>query len=350
MDLSKIFIKNAKPTKVGGQAVLEGLMMRGSRAISLAVRCPDGSISLSVEPVNPPGKLRKVPVLRGILSFADSIATGMRMLMQSADMLEEGGGSTEEQDKLFVWLESKLGKEKAEKIGMYISVLIALIFTIGVFIVLPTLIVSLLRKTGIDSALLLNLVEGLIRIVMFALYITLVSRIPDIKRTFMYHGAEHKTIHCYENELELNVANVQSFYTLHPRCGTSFLMFVMVISLLLFSLLGWPSVAARVISRLILIPLIAGLSYELLQFTGRHDNAFVRTLSMPGIMLQKLTTAEPTDEMVELAIIALKAVLPSHEDPDLPVEYSVGMLTPDGEYTEDPEKTEAYRKKRTEGG
>ncbi|NMA93656.1 MAG: DUF1385 domain-containing protein, partial [Clostridiales bacterium] len=202
----------------------------------------------------------------------------------------------------------------------------------------------------IDSALLLNLVEGLIRIVMFALYITLVSRIPDIKRTFMYHGAEHKTIHCYENELELNVANVQSFYTLHPRCGTSFLMFVMVISLLLFSLLGWPSVAARVISRLILIPLIAGLSYELLQFTGRHDNAFVRTLSMPGIMLQKLTTAEPTDEMVELAIIALKAVLPSHEDPDLPVEYSVGMLTPDGEYTEDPEKTEAYRKKRTEGG
>ncbi len=322
-------------------------MMRGVRAISLAVRCPDGSISLSLEPVTPPGKLRRIPVLRGILNFADSIATGMRMLMQSADMLEESGASSGEQDKLTLWLETKLGKEKAEKIEMYGSVVVAVIFTVGVFIVLPTLAVNLLRKAGVGGAFLLNLAEGLIRIVMFVLYVSIISKIPDIKRTFMYHGAEHKTIHCYENNLELNIANVQSFYTLHPRCGTSFLMFVMVISLLIFSLLGWPSVAARVISRLILIPLIAGLSYELLQFTARHDNTFVRALSMPGILLQKLTTAEPTDEMVELAIVALEAVLPSHEDPSRPVRYSVGELIPGGEYIEDPEKTEAYRRKRT---
>jgi uncharacterized protein YqhQ len=172
---------------------------------------------------------------------------------------------------------------------------------------------------------------------------------PEIHRVFQYHGAEHKTIHCFENGLELTPENAQSFYTLHPRCGTSFMMFVMVIALLVFSLLGWPNLMLRIISRLALLPLIAGLSFEVLQFTGRHNNACVKALSMPGIMLQKLTTAEPTLRQLEVAIAAMKAVLPSQEDPELPVEYWVGTITPEGEFIKSEEETLAYieRKKKS---
>ena len=243
-------------------------------------------------------------------------------------------------------MNEKFGKEKANTIMMYVSVLLSILLTVGVFIILPTGVMSLLKKAGIDSPVLLNLIEGVLRICMFVVYVSLISKMPDIRRTFMYHGAEHKTIHCYENGLELTPANAQTFYTLHPRCGTSFLMFVMVISLLVFSLLGWPNLAARVISRLLLIPVIAGLSYELLQFTGRHDGKCVRILSMPGILLQKLTTKEPTDDMLEVAILAVKAVLPSHEDPSIPVEYWVGRVKPSGEYVKDEEETAKYKADR----
>ena len=314
MDFNKIFMKNATPTKVGGQAVLEGLMMRGSRALAIAVRRPDGDVHLAVEPLKAPGSWKKWPVVRGVVSFVSSLVTGTRILMYSADVLENcadaEGNSYYEDDKLTLWMNEKFGKEKSNSIMMYVSVLLSILLTVGVFIVLPTWIMNLLKGAGIESPFVLNLIE-------------LISKMPDIRRTFMYHGAEHKTIHCYENGLELTPANAQQFYTLHPRCGTSFLMFVMVISLLVFSLLGWPNLAARIVSRLLLIPVIAGLSYELLQFTGRHDGKCVRALSMPGILLQKLTTKEPTDDMLEVAILAVKAVLPSHEDPNVPVEYWV---------------------------
>ena len=350
MDFNKIFMKNATPTKVGGQAVLEGLMMRGSRALAIAVRRPDGDVHLAVEPLKATGSWKKWPVVRGVVSFVSSLVTGTRILMYSADVLENcadaEGNSYYEDDKLTLWMNEKFGKEKANSIMMYVSVLLSILLTVGVFIVLPTWIMNLLKGAGIESPFVLNLIEGVMRICMFVVYVSLISKMPDIRRTFMYHGAEHKTIHCYENGLELTPANAQQFYTLHPRCGTSFLMFVMVISLLVFSLLGWPNLAARIISRLLLIPVIAGLSYELLQFTGRHDGKCVRALSMPGILLQKLTTKEPTDDMLEVAILAVKAVLPSHEDPNVPVDYWVGRVTPAGEYIQDEEATAKYKADR----
>ncbi len=352
MDLNRIFMKNASPTKVGGQAILEGLMMRGSRAIAIAIRRPDGDIHLAVEPVTGDQKWKKWPIIRGVISFISSLVTGTGVLMYSADVLEklgaEGVGDTsEEPDKFELWLEKKFGKDKAFDAMMYISVVLSLLFVVGFFILLPTLVVNLFKKAGVESVVLLNLIEGVLRIAMFITYITLVRKMPDIRRTFEYHGAEHKTIHCYENGLELTPENAQSFYTLHPRCGTSFMMFVMVISLLIFSFLGWPNLAVRLLSRLLLIPVIAGLSYELLQFTGRHNNACVKALSMPGIMLQKLTTAEPSLEQLEVAIAAMNAVLPSHLDASVPVDYWVGTLKKGEGLVKDEAATEEYRAKKT---
>lgn len=201
----------------------------------------------------------------------------------------------------------------------------------------------------------LNLFEGAVRILMFVIYVKAISGMADIKKVFQYHGAEHKTIHCYENKLELTPENAQTFYTLHPRCGTSFLMFVMVISLLVFSLLGWPGLAARILSRLILIPFIAGISYELLQFTGRHDGKLVKFLSMPGIALQKLTTKEPTLEQLEVAIVAMKAVMSAEEkSEDSPYaeikdgRYWVGTVDTEGVLHKDEEATATYRNRKKE--
>ena len=376
MDLSRIFMKNASPTKVGGQAILEGLMMRGSRSIAIAIREPGGDIHLSVEPLKPSGGWKRIPVIRGVVSFVSSLVTGTSVLLYGAEVLEKlegqaGSGSaagaedkvpgdaagaegnasaapasSAEKDALTLWLEKHFSEDTAFKLEMYISVVLAILLTVVLFILAPTFVMSLIAKAGLKSVLALNLIEGLMRIAMFVCYIALVSRMPDIRRVFQYHGAEHKTIHCYENGLELTPENAQSFYTLHPRCGTSFMMFVMVISLLVFSLFGWPGLAARVISRLLMIPVIAGLSYELLQWTGRHDNPLVRALSLPGIMLQRLTTAEPDLKQLEVAIAAMNAVLPAHEDPSLPVDYWVGHLTKDGP-VKDEEETEEFRKKRS---
>ncbi len=348
-------MKNASPTKVGGQAILEGLMMQGSRALAIAMREPCGDIHLTVEPLPAPAKWKKWPVIRGVMSFVSSLTRGTRILLYSAEILEkldkeqgeDAREAEEEKDKLTLFLEKRLGEKGAENAMLYASVAVSIIMTVGLFIILPTLLMSLLKKAGLENVVLLNLCEGLLRICMFVIYVLAISRMKEIHRVFQYHGAEHKTIHCYENGLELTPENAQSFYTLHPRCGTSFMMFVMVISLLVFSLLGWPGVAQRIVSRLLLIPVVAGLSYELLQWTGRHNSALVRALSLPGIMLQKLTTAEPDLEQLEVAIAAMKAVLPSHEDADIPVEYWVGTLKKDGTLVKNEEETAGYIKERT---
>ena len=317
MDLKKIFIKDACPTKVGGQAVLEGIMMKGEHKTAVVVRLPDDSMHIKTEKLPDRGAWSKVPILRGVYIFGSALVQGTRTLMYSAEVIEgyEGEGAEEyEKDKLTLWLEARFGEKGAWNFMLWFSVALALVFTIGIFIIGPTWVVNFFGRF-VSSEVGLNLIEGLFRILLFVLYVVLISKMQDIRRVFQFHGAEHKCIHCFENNLELTPENCKQFYTLHPRCGTSFLMFVMVISLILFSLLGWPDLLLRITSRLLLIPVIAGLSYELLKWAGRSDNWVVKVLSLPGLYLQKLTTKEPDEKQLEVAIAAMKAALSGAEEP-----------------------------------
>lgn len=315
MDLSKIFLKDACPTTIGGQAVMEGVMMRGTDRMATSIRLPDGRIHIKTQALPAQSGAMKIPVVRGVFAFFASLVVGMKTLMYSADVLEYYMGEEEEEKGAFTkWLEKHFGERAAWNIAIYAAVIFAILFSVGIFILLPTVVVNLLAKK-VTSKILLNLCEGLLRLGIFIGYIALVGRMKDIRTTFEYHGAEHKSIHCFENGLELTPENAQTFYTLHPRCGTSFLMFVMIISLILFSLLGWPNIWVRLLSRILLIPVVAGLSYELLKWAGRSDNAVVKVLSMPGLLLQKLTTREPSNEQLEIAIASMKAVLVDKDAP-----------------------------------
>ena len=322
MDLSKIFLKDACPTSIGGQAVMGGVMMRGTDRMAIAMRVPDGRIHIKTQPIKPIGSWAKIPIVRGVVSFFSSMVIGMKTLIYSADVLEaytmdeEGEEAAEEvkPGKLESWLVKHFGEKAVWNLMIYVSVLIAIAVSVLAFVLFPTVVVNLLGKAT-KNHILLNLAEGLLRILMFIGYILLISKMEDIRVTFQYHGSEHKTIHCFENGLELTPENAQSFYTLHPRCGTSFLMFVMVISLILFSMLGWPNLLMRILSRIVLIPVVAGLSYEVLKWAGRSDGTLVKMMSMPGILLQKLTTKEPTNEQLEVAIASMKAVLVPKETP-----------------------------------
>lgn len=241
MDLKKIFLKDACPTKTGGQAVMEGIMMKGEHRSAVVVRLPDHSLHLKTEQVDANSRWSKTPIIRGIAVFGSSLVQGVKTLMYSADVLEAYEGEGEmETDRFTLWLEARFGKKGAWNIMIYMSVILALAFTVGVFIIAPTAAVSWL-KIFTTNEVILNLSEGILRILLFVLYVLAISRMKEIHRVFQYHGAEHKSIHCLEKGEELTVENCQKYYTLHPRCGTSFLMFVMVISLVLFSLLGWPS-------------------------------------------------------------------------------------------------------------
>lgn len=314
MDQKKIFLKNACPTSIGGQAIMEGIMMRGPEKTAIAVRIDDGRIFMKTQETPQTSKWGKVPLIRGVVNFVASLVYGTKVLMYSADVLEKFYPEDYEKDKFDVWVENKLGKEKAWKLLMMLSVVLAIILSVGIFMILPTVVTGLAAKVT-ESIIVLNLVEGVVRIAIFAGYILLISGMQDIKTVFQYHGAEHKTIHCFENGLELTPENAQSFYTLHPRCGTSFMMFVMVIAVLVHAFMGWPNIWLRIGSRLLVLPLIAGISYELLKWAGRSDNIIVRILSLPGIYLQKLTTKEPEFKHLEVAIAAMKAVLPGNDTP-----------------------------------
>ena len=307
MDLKRIFLKDACPTSIGGQAIMEGIMMRGPKKTAIAIRLPDGSIHMKTQPSPKAGKWGKIPLLRGAISFFVSLVQGTKVLMYSADILEEYYPEDYEKDKFDVWVEKHLGKEKAWSILLFLSVAIALVASVGIFMLLPTAIVGWC-KVFTDSVILLNIIEGVVRILIFVGYVWLISKMNDIKTVFRYHGAEHKTIHCFENGLELTPANCRQFPTLHPRCGTSFLMFVFIIAFALHFLLGWPSLWLRILSRLLLLPVIAGLSYELLKWAGRSDNIVVKILSLPGLYLQKITTKQPDDSQLEVAIAAVHAV------------------------------------------
>lgn len=287
---------NKKPN-VGGQAVIEGVMMRGKTHVAVAVRQPDGEISVDVRPVNSISDrypILKKPFLRGVVSLVESLVMGMKALAYSAQV------SGDEDEKLD-------SKEMALTIAVSAGLAILL------FIVIPTW--SMRFLTGItQDHMALNLAEGVLRMVIFLAYIAAISSMNDIQRVFQYHGAEHKTIYTYEAGLPLKVENVRPFSTLHPRCGTNFLMIVMLISMFIFTFLGWPSLWERIASRIILMPVIAGVSYELIRYAGAHtDNPLVRIAITPGLLLQKLTTRQPDDSQIEVAIASLKAVVPPED-------------------------------------
>ena len=317
-------------TMIGGQALIEGLMMRGPQKDAIVVRGKDGlTVEVSDRKVRPKKSPLNWPVIRGAVVFFDSQLCGVKALMRSADLSPEEG--QEEPSKFDKWLEEKLGNKKFQQLVVGIAVAMGLGLSILLFFLLPMVIGSFF-DTLVKSNLVLNLIEGVIRIVIFAGYMLLMSRMNEMKRVFAYHGAEHKTIRCYEAGLPLTVENVRQQTRLHPRCGTSFLLVVMIISILLFSVASSllltviPPLAAihgsflyRVIMiafKLLLLPLVVSFSYEVNRWVGRHDNAFTRAISAPGMWFQNFTTNEPDDSMIEVGITSLEAVLPANEGDD----------------------------------
>ena len=293
-----------RSSNIGGQAVLEGIMMRNGGKYSVAVRKPDGEIESEVwdyHSVIPWKVLLKIPFIRGIFNFVDSLVLGMKTLMYSASFFEE-----EEEGELLTKEEAQK-REKKEKIIMNITVVISLLAAAALFMILPYVLSGLLKRVT-SSRVAVTVFEGVIRVAIFLIYIFLISRTKDIKRTFMYHGAEHKCINCIEHGLELNVENVRKSSKEHKRCGTSFLMFVVIISVILFLFIRVDSHALRLVLRLALVPVIAGVSYELLRAAGRSDNPVINLISKPGLWMQGLTTKEPDDTMIEVAIAAVEAV------------------------------------------
>ena len=317
-------------TMIGGQALIEGIMMRGPKKDAIVIRGKDGlTVELSDRKIFPEGSFKTWPFFRGVFNFFDAQVTGVKALMRSADLAPEE--MQEEPTKFDLWLEKKLGNEKFQQVVIGIAVAMGLGLSIVLFFLLPMIIGGFFDR-WLTSTVAVNLVEGLIRMIIFMAYMLLVSRMSEMKRVFAYHGAEHKTIRCYEAGLPLTVENVRKMTRLHPRCGTSFLLIVMVISILVFSVASSgllalvPALEAirgsflyrliMIIFKLLLLPIVVGITYEINRLCGRHDNAFTRALSAPGMWMQNFTTNEPDDSMMEVAIRAVEAVLPEEEGTD----------------------------------
>ena len=303
-------------TLIGGQALIEGIMMQGPDKRAIVVRGPEGLVT-KVEPLKKRTGILKWPLIRGVVSFGSSMVSGVKALMYSAEFFPEEEDA--QPSKFDQWLEKKLGSEKMEKAVISFSVFLGALFSIALFILLPTLLSGLFDH-WIHNAVIRSLIEGLIRIAIFMGYMILVSRMKDMRRVFSYHGAEHKTIRCYEARLPLTVENVRPQTRLHPRCGTSFLFVVVAISILLFALvsavLPMSGMLVRLLVRLALLPVVVAISYECNRFVGRHDNRLTRILSAPGMWFQHFTTNEPDDSMIEVAIEALKLVIPEEAGAD----------------------------------
>lgn len=322
-------------TSIGGQAIIEGVMMRGPHKTASAVRKPDGEITIKTDEngTKKRNAFFRFPIVRGCVNFFESLVIGMKALMFSADFIDMEDDSDEEPSKFDQWLENKFG-DKIKDIVIYVSLFFSLILSVGLFILLPTVITRLteavlmgrtfipLPSEGIVAGIastraFTSITEGILRMVIFIAYLALVARMKDIQRVFEYHGAEHKTISCYESGEELTVENVKKHSRFHPRCGTSFLLFVMIVSILLFSLLPRTGVFVRILLRLALLPVVAGLSYEIIKLAGRSKNRCVSWLTKPGLWLQKLTTREPDGSQIEVAIESIKSVIPENKEDDL---------------------------------
>lgn len=311
-------------TMIGGQALLEGIMMRGPDKDSVVLRKQEGlDVQVTPRKTRKKGSILTWPLIRGVVNFFDAQLTGIKAISKSAeDTVDEEPGRFEK------WLEKKIGSEKMNKLLMSVAMVIALGFSVLLFFVVPMLVGSLFEKI-VSSLLVQNLIEGLIRIIIFVAYMIIIASIPDMKRVYGYHGAEHKTIRCYEAKLPLTVDNVRPMSRLHPRCGTSFLLIIVIISILLFSVATsvliavWPQVKdlqyyqlIKIGFKLLLIPLVVSIGYEFNRIVGKHDNFLTRALSAPGMWFQHMTTKEPDDEMIEVAIAALEAVIPDEEGAD----------------------------------
>ena len=299
---------------VGGQAVMEGVMMKNREAYAVAVRKPDQTIETKVSEYNGTIKnkrIRKLPIIRGVINFVESLYLGMSTLMFSASFFEDEEEEAAKKKRESMTKEERKALEekekKQEKALMGGTVAFSIVLALAIFFALPYFLSGFFRKV-IDSETLIALLEGVIRLVIFVAYIAIISLTPDIKRTFMYHGAEHKCINCIEHGLELNVENVRASSKQHKRCGTSFLLIVMLISIVFFMFIRVDSGVLRLLLRLLLIPVIAGVSYEFIRLAGRYDNWFVNLLSQPGLWMQRLTTKEPSDDMIEVGIAAVNAV------------------------------------------
>lgn len=294
----------ARKTNIGGQAVIEGVMMRGPSTIALAVRKEDGELFIKKEEKTPLSKRNKIfslPLIRGVVALLESLVLGMKMLTNSANILE---GKENEIDKK---------KSFKENIALGITLLISLLISLALFALLPTVVADIGRNIT-SNTIIINLFEGIIKVLIFLSYIYFIGKLDDIKRVFQYHGAEHKTIFCYEAEKPLTVENVKSFGTLHPRCGTNFMLTVIIVGIIVFSVFGWPNLLQRIILRIVMLPVIAGISYEFIKWQGKSDSKLAKVLSMPGLYLQKLTTNEPDESQIEVAIASLNAVLKEGED------------------------------------
>ncbi|MCL2462610.1 MAG: DUF1385 domain-containing protein [Defluviitaleaceae bacterium] len=322
---------------IGGQAVIEGVMMRGENMYAMAVRAPDQTIQVEKRNLKPREKklaFMKWPIVRGVVMFVDSLVTGMKIITRSAEMagmmdIEEDAAKADKPlsakaeaakaakaAKAAAKAEKKeAGPDKKQGDGLlYISVTLAIVLAVGLFMMLPVWLGSFFKGMLNGNTWALGIIEGLIRIVIFLIYLYLISLAKDIRRVYQYHGAEHKTINCYESGAELTVANVRPCLRLHKRCGTSFLFIVMLISMIVFLFVRTGSVPLRILSRVVLVPVIAGLSYEVIRWAGRNDNRLVRIVSAPGMFIQRMTTAEPDDGQIETAIAAMNGVLESEPD------------------------------------
>ncbi len=316
-------------TMIGGQALIEGIMMRGPQKDAI-VTCSGGQLHTEVmDRKLPPKGIAKIPFVRGVVNFFDAQITGVKALMKSAEAAPEE--YQEEQGKVDAWLEKKLGSEKFQKVIVGIGVFFGLGLSIALFFVLPMIIGGFFYPI-VHNNVAINLIEGLVRMVIFAGYMLLVSRMQEMRRVFAYHGAEHKTICCYEAGLPLTVENVKMQTRLHPRCGTSFLLVVMLLSILVFSVASTGLLALipaletmrgsflyrliMIVFKLLLLPLVVGISYEINRWVGRHNNGFTKILTAPGLWMQNFTTNEPDEDMIRTGIAALEAVLPENEGED----------------------------------
>ena len=318
-------------TMIGGQALIEGIMMRGPEKDATVVRTAESlKVDVKARTVRPKNSVLSWPLIRGVVNFFDAQIVGVKALLHSADLSPDE--TPEEPSKLDLWLEKKLGNEKFQKMVIGLAVAMGMGMSILLFFLLPMIVSSFFDK-WIESTLALHLVEGVVRMVIFMSYLLLVSRMQEMKRVFAYHGAEHKTIRCYEAGLPLTVENVRMQTRMHPRCGTSFLLVVMILSILVFSIASSLLLAAvpgleamkggflyrliMIVFKLLLLPVVVAFSYEINRWVGRHDNGFTRILTGPGMWMQNFTTNEPDDSMIEVGIAALEAVLPEKEGADL---------------------------------